>query len=119
MAVWYSPGLGVAVRPLTASSSLHFLRDVRGSAVAVCPVNGYVIVASFGPPRSSGSQRRPNSSAAARTDGRSAQGVKVGGQTDLVGIVGHGLAIGRKAIDEVAGDAVLDKGGSGGDADGG
>jgi len=41
MAVWYSPGLGVAVRPLTASSSLHFLRDVRGSAVAVCPVNGY------------------------------------------------------------------------------
>jgi len=43
MAVWYSPGLGVAVRPLTASSSLHFLRDVRGSAVAVCPVNGYVV----------------------------------------------------------------------------
>ncbi len=47
-----------------------------------------------------------------------AECLKIGGQRPLVVLFGHALAAGREAIDEVAGQSVLDERGPGADADG-
>ena len=47
------------------------------------------------------------------------EGVKVGGEGLLVVVAGRALPAGRQAVDNAAGEAVLDERGAGADADGG